>query len=98
MSLRTWRRIAWAYHILFAIGVTWPVQALVNDPEPFVLGLPTQMMWAAGWVLGSLLVLWRVDSARSREIAAVADRRSAAHRPGIHSAGTHGAGSPRGGE
>ena len=70
MPLRTWRRIAWAYHILFAAGVTWPVQALVNDPEPFVLGLPTQMRWAAGWLLGSLVVLWRLDSARTRETGA----------------------------
>lgn len=68
MPLRTWRRIAWAYHILFAIGVVWPVQALVNDPAVLVLGLPVQMAWAAGWLLGSLLVLWRLDSARTREI------------------------------
>lgn len=68
MPLRTWRRIAWAYHILFAIGVVWPVQALVNDPEVLVLGLPVQMAWATGWLLGSLLVLWRLDSARTREI------------------------------
>lgn len=68
MPLRTWRRIAWAYHILFAIAVVWPVQALVNDPEVLVLGLPVQMAWATGWLLGSLLVLWRLDSARTREI------------------------------
>ena len=67
MPFRTWRRIAWTYHILFAIGVTWPVQALVNDPEVSVLGLPVQMAWAAGWLLGSLVVLWRLDSARTRE-------------------------------
>ena len=70
MPLRTWQRIAWAYHILFAIGVIWPVQALVNNPEISVLGLPVQMAWAAGWVLGSLVVLWRLDSARSREAGA----------------------------
>lgn len=92
MPLRTWRRIAWAYHILFAVGVTWPVQALVNDPEPFVLGLPTQMLWAAGWLLGSLVVLWRLDSARTRETGAGAD-----HRSGIHGSGAQGAGSPAGG-
>ena len=68
MPLRTWQRIVWAYHILFAVAVTWPVQSLVNDPEPFVLGLPVQMAWVAAWVLGSLVVLWRLDSARRREV------------------------------
>ncbi len=71
MPLRTWRRITWIYYILFAIAVTWPVQALVNNPTPFVLGLPRQMAWAAGWVLGSLVVLWRLDAARTREIRAI---------------------------
>lgn len=65
MSLRSRQRIAWAYHIAFAAAVTWPVQALVNTPNPFVFGLPRQMMWCAAWVLGSLVVLWRLDSARS---------------------------------
>ncbi len=67
MPLRTWQRIAWAYHILFAAAVTWPVQALVNSPAPFVVGLPRQMAWCAAWVLGSLVVLWRLDAARIRE-------------------------------
>lgn len=66
MSLRTWRRITWAYHLIFAAAVTWPVQTLVNTPDPFIIGLPRQMAWAAGWVLGSLLVLWRLDAARTR--------------------------------
>ena len=67
MPLRIWRRIAWTYHILFAIAVVWPVQALVNDPRPLVLGLPGSMAWATAWVLGSLPVLWRLDAARTRE-------------------------------
>lgn len=62
--LRTWRRIAWGYFVLFAIGVTWPVQALVNDPEVLVFGLPIQMAWTVGWLLGGLLVLWRLEAAR----------------------------------
>lgn len=81
MPLRTWRRIAWAYHILFAIGVTWPVQALVNNPARPVLGLPIQMAWAAGWLLGSLVVLWRLDSARTRETGPAGDHGSAAATP-----------------
>lgn len=68
MPLRTWRRITWAYHLIFAAAVTWPIQALVNTPDPFVAGLPRQMAWAAGWVMGSLLVLWRLDAARTRSM------------------------------
>ena len=66
MRFRSWCRIAWCYHILFALAVTWPVQSLLNSPEPFILGLPRQMAWVAAWVLGSLAVLWRLDAARSR--------------------------------
>ncbi len=65
MSLRSWQRITWAYHIAFAAAVTWPIQALVNAPKPFILGLPLQMVWCAAWILGSLAVLWKLDSARA---------------------------------
>lgn len=68
MRFQSWRRIAWTYHILFAVAVTWPVQAVMNDPRPLVLGLPGQMTWAAAWVLGSLVVLWRLDAARTRDL------------------------------
>ena len=68
MSLQTWQRIAWAYHIVFAAAVTWPIQMLVNNPAPFILGLPRQMAWCASWLLGSLVVLWRLDSARARSL------------------------------
>ena len=66
MPLHLWQRIAWGYHLLFAVAVTWPGQILVNTPDPFILGLPRQMAWAAAWILGSLVVLWRLDAARSR--------------------------------
>ena len=66
MSLRAWRGVAWVYHLTFAAAVTWPAQTLVNDPSPLVLGLPRQMAWTAAWVVGSLIVLWRLDAARAR--------------------------------
>jgi len=72
MPLRTWRRITWAYHLIFAIAVTWPAQTLANTADPFVIGLPRQMAWAAGWVLGSLVVLWRLDAARTRHMRTAA--------------------------
>lgn len=70
MRYYTWRRIAWAYHLSFAVAVVWPVQSLLNTPDPFVLGLPFQMAWPAAWILGSLLVLWRLDAARTRHLRA----------------------------
>lgn len=66
MPFATWVRIAWAYHLAFAVAVTWPGQTLVNVPYPFVLGLPRQMAWVAAWLVGSLLVLWRMEAARKR--------------------------------
>lgn len=70
MNFHMWRRITWAYHLAFAVAVIWPVQSLLNTPHPLLLGLPFQMAWPAGWILGSLLVLWRLDSARSRHLRA----------------------------
>ncbi len=66
MTRRTWIRIAWTYHVLFALAVTWPGQTLVNEPTPLILGIPRQMAWGAAWILGSLVVLWRLDAARRR--------------------------------
>lgn len=67
MPYPAWRRVAWCCHVLFAVAVTWPGQALVNAPAPFVLGLPRQMAWVAAWIVASLLVMWRLDAARSRD-------------------------------
>lgn len=65
MSARVWRTIASVYHVLFLQAVVWPGQALVNTPTPLVLGLPRQMAWIAAWVIGSLIVLWRLDRAEA---------------------------------
>ena len=81
MPFRIWRRIAWVYHILFAVAVIWPIQALVNDPEILVLGLPGPMAWTAAWVVGSLPVLWRLDAARIRDRAATRANRTGDARP-----------------
>ena len=66
MPLRSWRRTVWIYHLVFAAAVTWPGQTLVNSPDPFIFGLPRQMVWCAAWVVGSLVVLWRLEAARLR--------------------------------
>lgn len=73
MSYPVWRRVAWCCHLLFALAVTWPGQTLVNAPAPFVLGLPRQMAWVAAWIVASLLVMWRLDAARNRQVAHGAD-------------------------
>ena len=66
MSVGVWRWIVWLYHLLFAVAVVWPGQALVNAPRPFILGLPRQIVWIEVWVIGSLIVLWRLDVAENR--------------------------------
>ncbi|MGI9625223.1 MAG: hypothetical protein ACR2QM_00190 [Longimicrobiales bacterium] len=65
MSVKRWRQVTWVYHILFAFAVTWPGQALVNDPFPLILHLPRQIVWAAAWIIGSIFVLWRLDRAEA---------------------------------
>ena len=67
MPYSAWRRIAWCYHLAFLAVVTWPGQTLVNTPDPFVLGLPRQMALVAVLIVGSLIVLWRMDMARRRD-------------------------------
>lgn len=76
MSYRSWVRVAWTTHLLFAAAATWPGQTLVNEPAPFVLGLPRPMAWIAAWLVASLIVLWRMDSARNRRDRAAAERAS----------------------
>ena len=55
-SRSAWRLVTWVYHLAFAVAVVWPGQALVNNPRPFVLGLPFQIVWIAAWIIGSVLV------------------------------------------
>lgn len=90
MPYRTWVRIVWIYHLVFAAAVTWPGQTLVNTPAPFVLGLPRQMAWVAAWLVGSLFVLWRMDAARGRRGAGPAseDERDRRPAPEASSSGT----------
>ncbi len=73
-----WVWIAWIYHILFGLAITWPGQALVNTPQPLILGIPRQMAWGGAWIIGSLLVLWRLDAARQRESLRSRNRTSGA--------------------
>jgi len=74
MTARTWQILAWLYHTMFFGAVTWPGQMLVNSPTPLVLGLPRQMAWISAWIIGSLVVLWRLSAAENREARAAKER------------------------
>ncbi len=50
------------------LALIWPIQALVNSPFPLILGLPRQLAWCAAWIIGSILVLWRLDAARAQAL------------------------------
>lgn len=69
-SRSAWRRLTWIYHLAFALAVVWPGQALVNNPRPFVLGLPFQIVWIAAWIIGSMAVflgLHRAEAAARQD-------------------------------
>ncbi len=51
------------FFVLFAVAVTWPGMIPGNRIFPLVLGLPFSMVWIAGWVATSCLVLLVLDRA-----------------------------------
>ena len=61
MSLRTARVLTSIYLVLALFFVTWPGLQPFARIEPLVLGLPFSMVWIAGWVAGSVLVLYGLD-------------------------------------
>ena len=61
MSLRTARVLTSIYLVLALFFVTWPGLKPFARIEPLVLGLPFSMVWIAGWVAGSVLVLYGLD-------------------------------------
>lgn len=67
MTVRGARVLAAVFFLLFAAAVTWPGYVPFNRIHPLVLGLPFSLVWVAGWVVASLLVLWLVDSVESRD-------------------------------
>ena len=69
MSIRLVRGAAVAFFLLFAVAVTWPGMLPGNRIFPLVLGLPFSMVWIAGWVVLSFLVLVALDLAERGERA-----------------------------
>ena len=66
MSLKTARALTVVYLALMTIFVTWPGLVPFARIEPFVLGLPFSMAWIAGWVAGSVVVLYLLDRVEQR--------------------------------
>ena len=66
MSLKTARTLTVVYLALMTFFITWPGLLPFAHVEPFVLGLPFSMAWIAGWVSGSVLVLYLLDRVERR--------------------------------
>ena len=66
MSLKTARALTVVYLALMTISVTWPGFLPFARNEPFVLGLPFSVAWIAGWVAGSVVVLYLLDRVEQR--------------------------------
>lgn len=66
MSLKTARVLTVVYLALMTIFVTWPGLLPFARIEPFILGLPFSMAWIAGWVAGSVVVLYLLDRVERR--------------------------------
>ncbi len=66
MSLKAARALTVVYLALMTIFVTWPGLLPFARIEPFILGLPFSMAWIAGWVAGSVVVLYLLDRVERR--------------------------------
>ena len=66
MSLKAARALTVVYLALMTIFVTWPGLLPFARIEPFILGLPFSMAWIAGWVAGSVVVLYLLDRVEQR--------------------------------
>ena len=66
MRLKTARGLTVTYLLLAMFFVTWPGFLPFARVEPFIFGLPFSMAWIAGWVAGSVVVLYLLDRVESR--------------------------------
>jgi len=67
LTSRSLSRVVAVYVIAFAVFSTWPGMVPFNRVEPFVLGMPFNLVWIAGWVLLSFLLLALLEVVRTRE-------------------------------
>ena len=57
MSVATVRRIVAGFFLLNTVAVVWPVLVPFNRVRPLVFGLPFSMVWLAGWLVATVVVL-----------------------------------------
>ena len=67
MTVRTARRIVFAYTILYAIVLLYPGILPFNRMRPFVLGMPFVLVWVASWVGLGVIVLYFLERATARD-------------------------------
>ena len=75
MSVRTARALTAVYFTLMLITVTWPGMLPFSRVRPLILGLPFSLAWIAGWVAGSVVVLYLLDRVEKRARGDVGDER-----------------------
>jgi hypothetical protein len=76
--LRSVRRVAIAFFVIYALAVVYPVVLPFRGPRPFILGMPFAMVWAAGWIVAAFVMLLVLDRAYiAGEHALERDERSA---------------------
>ena len=66
MSLNAARTLTVVYFIAMLLSVTWPGMVPFAKVEPFILGLPFSLAWIAGWIAGSVIVLFLLDRVERR--------------------------------
>jgi len=66
MSLKTARLLTGLYFVAMAYFVTWPGLVPFARIRPMILGLPFSLAWIAGWIAGSVVVLYLLDIVEKR--------------------------------
>lgn len=61
VNIRSVRRCAVAFFVVYLLAVTWPLAVLVSAAEPMILGLPLSMAWAIAWILLGFVALLILD-------------------------------------
>lgn len=76
MRVRTARALTVVYFSLMLITVTWPGILPFSRVRPLILGLPFSLAWIAGWVAGSVVVLYLLDRVEKRARCEVGEARA----------------------
>lgn len=56
----------WLFIVAFAAAVVWPGVTYANRVEPYILGLPFNLAWIAGWVAAGGVALFLLDHSERR--------------------------------